>query len=499
MKLIKSFLRSLVVIPILFVSSCEKHPEVAEEGILELGVALEQLDGPLKSALADSMDVKTHFVVISVVKENGQTVMDHERLELYNFGGHWITKEIKLKVGRYEVVKFLIVDSEGNVLMAAPVEGSLKAYLVDDPLPFPFAIVKNQTSRVAPEVLVVNNDPPEVFGYATFGYNVVRTLNFFVAVYIDDPRIMAPTRFTDAKLTVTIDSIWRHSFKLEAKVNSVTVRDSRWDYLLVVNKEGFVPKKLVVSRERLLNTSPDNPLVIGLPVDDIHVLVLQPGPDEGKDAMISRNLVEDNFGKFPYFEATAVSPVSSDVQHQLTRSLIEFDLNQLPKNATIKRAILTLYYPQYDYADTVYPVAYSAGGQTGTDTTKTPWNEDYLAVLQRVISPWQEHEVTWKKQPETTTDNQVFIPRIYYIADASCDCFVPPVSETIDVSELLMPDASGTMAHGMLLKLFKEEYPDWLRFTSSDYQMLTTSNHELRKLWPKLEIYYTLPYHTDIQ
>jgi len=158
-----------------------------------------------------------------------------------------------------------------------------------------------------------------------------------------------------------------------------------------------------------------------------------------------------------------------------------------------------LYYPQYDYADTVYPVAYSAGGQTGTDTTMTPWTEDYLAVLQRVISPWQEHEVTWKKQPETTTDNQVFIPRIYYIADASCDCFVPPVSETVDVTELLTPDASGTMAHGMMLKLFKEEYPDWLRFASSDYQMLTTSNQELRKLWPKLEIYYTLPYHTDVQ
>jgi len=369
-----------VVIPILFISSCEKHPEVAEEGILELGVALEQLDGPLKSALADSMNVKTHFVVISVTKEDGQPVLDHERLELYNFGGHWITKEIKLKVGRYEIVKFLIVDSEGNVLMAAPVEGSPKAYLVDDPLPFPFPILKNQTSRVAPEVLPVHNEPPETFGYATFGYNVVRTLDFFVAVYIDDPRIMAPTRFTDAKLTVTIDSMLRHSFKLEAKVNRVTVRDSRWDYLLVVDKEGFAPKRLVVTRERLLNTSPDNPLVIGLPMDDLHVLVLQPGPDEGKDAMISRNLPEDNFGKFPFFEATAVSPVSSDVQHQLTRSLIEFDLNQLPKSATIKRTILTLYYPQNDYADTVYPVTYSAGGQTDTDTSKTPWTEDYLAV-----------------------------------------------------------------------------------------------------------------------
>jgi len=493
MKHIKFLLRILVVLPIFFISSCEKQLDVEQEGTLELGVFLDQLDGQLKSAPGDSSDVRTHFVVISVVNEKGERVLDHERLELYNFGGHWITKEIKLKAGQFEVVKFLVVDGEGNVLLAAPVKGSPMAYLVDDPLPLPFVIRKNQTNRVAPEVLVVNNEPPEAFGYATFGVNVVRTLDFFVAVYIDDPRIMAPTRFTDAKLTVIIDSVWRHSFKLEAKVNRVTVRDSHWEYVLVIYKEGFAPKKLVVSREELLKTSPENPLIIGLPVEDLHVLVIQPGPDEGKDAMISRSLLEDNFGKFPFFEATAVSPVSSDIQHKLTRSLIEFDLNQLPKSATIKRAILTLYYPQYNNANTVYPDKYATGAQTGTDTLG-PSTVEYLAVLQRVISPWQEHEVTWEKQPETTTDDQVFIPRIYYITDASCNCIVPPVSETVDVTKLLTPNTSGTMHHGILLKLVKEENPEWLRFASSDYEMLSTSNQELAKHWPKLEVYYTLPY-----
>jgi hypothetical protein len=492
MKHIKSLLRILVVLPIFFITSCEKQFKAEQEGTLELGVAFDQLDGPLKSTLGDSSDVKTHFVVISLVNENGELVLDHERQELYNFGGHWTTKEIKLKVGRYEVIKFLVVDWEGNVLLAAPVEGSPMAYLVDNPLPFPFEIQKNQTSRVVPEVLAVNNHPPEAFGYATFSYHVVRTLDFFVAVFIDDPRIMAPTKYTDAKLTVIIDNLWRHSFKLEPKVNRLRVRDSHWDYVLVVYKEGFAPKKLVVSREELLKTNPENPLMIGLPMDDLHILVLQPGPDEGKDAMISRSLPEDNFGKFPFFEATAVSPVTSDVQHKLTRSLIEFDLNQLPKSATIKRAILTLSYPSYHYADTVYPVKYVTSGQTGTDTPK-PSPVEPLAVLQRVISPWQEHEVTWEKQPETTTENQVFIPRVYYITDASCNCIVPPVSETVDVTELLMPDASGVMQHGMLLKLVKEEYPEWVRFASSDYEMLTTSNQELGKRWPKLEIYYTLP------
>lgn len=485
MKLGKSLLRLLVLLPIFFIGSCEKHFEDQTEGTLELGVFLDQLDGQLKSGLSDSMDVRIHYVVLSVLNEDGKLVLDHERLELYNFSGQWITKEIKLKVGQYKLVKFLVVDADGNVLLAAPVEGSPKAYLVDNPLPYPFGIRKEQVTRVAPEVLVVNNEPPEAFGYATFGYHVVRTLDFFVAVYIDDPRIMAPSKFTDAKLTVMIDSAWRHTFKLEARVNRVTVRESPGQYILVVYKEGFAPKKLVVSKDELMKTSPENPLIIKLPVDDLHVLVLQPGPDEGKDAMISRSLPEENFGKFPFFEAMAVSPVTSDVQHKLTRSLIQFDLNQLPKSATIKKAMLTLFYPQYLSTDTVYPIKSVTGDLTGT--------VDYLAVLQKVISPWQEHEVTWKNQPETSTEDQVFIPRIYYITDASCNCIVPPVSETVDVTKLLMPDAAGTMNLGLLLKLFKEEYPDWLRFASSDYQMPTVSNQEPAKLWPKLEIYYSLP------
>jgi hypothetical protein len=493
MKPINSLLRILAVLPIFFISSCEQHPEVTQEGTLELGVALDQLDGQLKSALADSGAVRAIAVVISVANENGELVLDHERLELYNFGGHWITKEIRLKVGHYQVMKFLVVDWQGMVFLATPVEGSTMAYLVDNPLPFPFNIKKDEITRVSPEILALNDEPPEAFGYATFGYNVVRTLDFFVAVYIDDPRIMAPAMFTDAKLTVMIDSVWKHSFILEARVNRVTLRDSHLDYVLIVNKEGFALKELMVSREELLKTSPDNPLLIGLPVEDMHVLVLQPGPDEGKDAMISRSLPGDNFGKFPFFEATAVSPVTSDVQHKLTRSLIGFDLNQLPKSAIIERAVLTLYYPVYDYADTVYPVNSANGGQTGRYTLTGSWPVEPLAVLQRVISPWQENEVTWENQPETNTEGQVFIPRIYYITDAGCNCIVTPVSETVDVTTLLTPDAAGAMPHGMMLKLVKEEYPDWLRFTSSDFEMLTINHQMPAKHWPKLEIYYSLP------
>ena len=110
MKAIKSFLWMLAILPAFIFSSCEQQPELEQEGILELGVLIDQIEGQLKSAQEDTNKIITHYVVVSVVNENGELVLDNERIELYNFGGHWVTKEIRLKVGLYELIKFFVVD-----------------------------------------------------------------------------------------------------------------------------------------------------------------------------------------------------------------------------------------------------------------------------------------------------------------------------------------------------------------------------------------------------
>jgi hypothetical protein len=482
MKPLKAFFWMLVILPAFILTSCEKLFEAEQEGILELSVLVDQQD-QLKSALNDTSTFKSHYVIVTVVNENGEIVMDNERIELYNFGGHWITKEIRLKVGAYELTKFLVADPQGNVLFAAPIEGSPKAYLVNDPLPVQFEILKDLVTNVVPEVLPVFEEPPEEFGYVTFSYSVVNPLDFFIGVYINNPYTMPPIMLTDAKLTVRVDSLWWHSFELEPIVNKVTIRDGYRYYLLVIEKEGFNPVRLKVLREELAKTTPDNPLMVGIPSDSLHLLVLQPGPEEGKDAMISKSLPENNFGDYPFFEAIAIEPWRSDIQNQLTRSLIRWDLNQLPKSATIRKAIMTLYYPD-NWVDPVINDTIKYGNIGGVDSTIIP--ESYpCAVLQRIVSPWEEYEVTWINQPETTEEGQVFLPLKYYMMNSTCvNCFVSPVYEEIDVTSLLT-NTSGTAMYGMMFKLVKEEYLQWFRFASSDFKT--------PELFPKLEIYYTLP------
>ena len=485
MKPLKALLWILVLLPVFFLNSCEKPFDAEQEGILKLSLTVDQ-QGDLKSVLSDSNNFRSHYLIVSVVNENGEMVMNDERLDLYNFGGQWITEEIKLKVGAYELTKFLVVDPLGNVLYAAPIEGSPKAYLVNDPLPIQFEIMKNQITAVVPEVLAVLGEPPEEFGYLTFSYSIVVPLDFFIGVSIEYPNTMAPILLTDAKLTVKVDSLWWHTFDLEPIINKITIRDGFRSYLLIIEKEGYNTVKLRLSREELARTSPEEPLLVSLTSDYIHVLVLQPGPEEGKDAMINRNEPDKNFGDHIFFEAINNQPwISTNIDYPLmSRSLIQWDLNQLPKSAIIQKAIMTLYYPDI-WVEPVTNDSIKDIYWGWMDSTEIPDRHPY-AVLQRIISPWEEYGVTWNTQPETTEEGQVFVPMKYYIMETNCvNCFAPPVSEEIDVTSLLT-NASGTAGYGMLFKLVKEEYPQWFRFTSSDFKE--------PKLWPKLEIYYTLPY-----
>jgi len=159
-----------------------------------------------------------------VIGEDSLPVMEDELLPLYQFGDGFFSEKIELKAGHYWLMKFMIIDPAGVVIYAAPIEGSPKAYLVKDPLPVAFRIIPDETTRLSPEVLPVHGEPPSEFGYASFGFSVVKPLTFFIAAMIDDPMIMAPVLYTDANLTVYHPDGWHHDFYLEPRVNEVVIR-----------------------------------------------------------------------------------------------------------------------------------------------------------------------------------------------------------------------------------------------------------------------------------
>ncbi len=137
------------------------------------------------------------------------------------------------------------------------------------------------------------------------------------------------------------------------------------------------------------------------------------------------------------------------------KALINFDLSELPKNAIIKKAYLSLYIDPEDYFAQKLSVSVS---------------KEF--VIQRITSAWSEDDVTWNTQPDFTNKHKIIVRDNFSNYDK---INVTPIIKDIYQD----PDNS----FGLMLSSTKSSYYNGIFFASSDNQ-----NADLH---PKLTIIYT--------
>lgn len=460
---------SLILLAVLSLSSCEKNSENKSKGTAKFSISSIEASNQTKSALTDTALVSYHLMV-SVEDIEGNPVLTDELIPVYIFGAGFVSEDVELDAGDYNLTKFMVINPAGEVIFATPVEGAPLAYLVDDPLPVSFGIVAGTSTSVAPEVLPVNGHTPGDFGYVSFGIQIVKPLSFYAICILDNPLSMAPAPLlTTAKLTVFAGENWRYSFKLEAALNNIIIRGGFDTYQLLLEKEGYMPQRFNVTARELRAATKDNPLVLKIPWDSNQwkMLVLQPGPDRGKDAMISNLEPDKNFGGHKYFEATFISEPVLTVMRS-NNSFIWFNLGELPKSAAIKKVVLRL---SYDI-----PLSWDSTINTAGTDGGLVW---YGGVLQQITEPWEEATVNWNKQPKTVEYNQIYISP--FIRNVN---FID-----IDVTRLYVPSVTTDNAeypnHGIAFRLWPGEWVPGFRFASSDYPTAT--------MRPQLTVYYSTP------
>ncbi len=464
--LINSFRIGLILLAAGIFYSCEKKSVDSDSiGTAEFSISIPDDLSQAKSADSNVETGISYQVMVSVEDMAGNAVFTDKLIPVYTFGTGFVSENIEIKTGEFKLTKFMVIDPSGAVVFAAPKAGSPLAYLASRPLPFNFNIYPKQVTKIMPEVLAVGDQPPSQFGYASFGVQIIKPLSFWTGAVIDNPMIMAPfPQFTEARLTVYARDGWHYTFKMFAGLNNLTIRGGSEVYTFVLEKEGFQPIKAEYKASVLIAATKENPLYLRIPWDSqtYKTITLQPGPDLGKDAMVSNLEPDKNFGAHKYFEATFISEPVLTVMRS-NRSLIWFDLSQVPKPSIIKKVILKLSY------DVPVPLSNTTviDAVPGTST----W---YGAVLQQIIEPWEEGKVTWNAQPKSTEINQVFISP--FIRNAN---FIE-----VDVTSLFItPSMNALPNHGMLFKLFPTEKFSGFRFASSDF-----SDALMR---PRLTVYFT--------
>jgi hypothetical protein len=468
MKTLTRFLcSSLIVFAITALPSCRKATVDSGTGSAEFSLNMPVAVSQLKSASIDS-GIVSYQLLISALDVNGNSILSDKLVPLYSFGTGFVSDKVQIPAGEFKLTKFMIVNPSGAVIYATPLAGSPLGYLTTKPLPLKFTIFADKVTTIAPEVISVADQAPSQFGYATFGIQVIKALDFYTycVLSVDSTQTTSPVVMTNAKVTISDNKGWSYSFALINSINHLVIRGGSDIYTFMVAKEGYTTRILTFTSKQLVAATKENPLVLKIPtvsVTTTQVMYFQPGPEEGKDAMISNLEPDKNFGAHKYFEATYMSESILTVM-RTNRSLIFFNMSALPKSAVIKKAVLRLCYDLPIPWDSTIFIAPNS-------TTKVK----ACGILQQITETWDENSVTWNKQPKTTEINQVYI--------------YPFIKNTnvieIDVTGLIVVPATNALPNnGILFKLYPNERFKGFRFVSSDYSDAT--------MRPKLSVQYTV-------
>jgi hypothetical protein len=456
---------SLIVFAIFALPSCKKATVDSGTGSVEFSLNMPAAISQLKSATIDS-GIVSYQLLISALDVTGNSVLSDKLVPLYTFGTGFVSEKLQIPAGEFKLTKFMIVNLTGEVVYATPMAGSPLGYLTTRPLPLKFNVYPDKVTTIEPEVISVANQAPSQFGYATFGIQIIKPLDFYTYCIIDNPLVLTPIVMTNAKVTVSNNNGWMFTFSLTAAVNHLVIRGGSESYTFMLEKEGYAAQKLVFTSKQLIAATKENPLILKIPstaTSTLQTMFFQPGPEEGKDAMISDLEPDKNFGAHKYFEATYMSESMLTVM-RTNRSLIFFNMSALPKSAVIKKAVLRLCYDLPIPWDSTIFIA-----PNSTAKVKA------CGILQQITEPWEENSVTWNKQPKTTEINQVYI--YPFIKNSN-------VLE-IDVTGLIVIPATNVLSnYGMLFKLYPNERFKGFRFVSSDY-----SDAGMR---PKLSVQYVV-------
>jgi hypothetical protein len=456
MKTLRLILLSVFMLSIPLFYSCEKSKDFrVPTGTAEFSIAL-PAEGVAKSFNAVDSTVLPVKLLLSITDPLGKAVFTDTVISVYSFGTGFVSQNIRIPAGEYKLTKFMLINSTGAVGYASPIAGSSLSYLCTRPLPFSFNIVTDQVTKIAPEVLAVANQTPDKFGYAAFGIRIVNPLEFYAAAVLDNPLLMAPAVMTSASLTIYGADNWKFTFKLEPAINRIVIRGGSDVYKFVLTKDGYPSLTMQFTSRQLLERKKESPLILKIPAGTTteKIITIQPGPDKGKDAMITNLEPDKNFGSHKYFETTFLSEPMLTVMRS-TRSLIFFNLDTVPKGAKITKVVMKLSY------DVPIPFDKNLFTPEVLPTAGTAW---YGGVLRQITGTWDEKTVTWNNQPATIEANQVFIP--------------PFIRNTniyeVDVTKLFVNSSTTPVANnGIMFKLWPSDKFPGFRFASSDFPTAT--------------------------
>ncbi len=377
-----------------FAISCEKDndenlPQGTGIGEVQFGFQMPELSARNNSS-SRTIDPNLAAVVFSITDLNGDVIYNNETIELYHLNGSYISRPISLVEGNYNLTEFFIVDQNNQVIYVAPIEGSKMDYLVNDPLAIDIKITKDTTIKTTPEVISAADFAPEDFGYTTFSFEEIKTLDFLVATFAYD-ETTDNFELTDSYLTVYDDTELLYEGPLSALTNEVRIRDEHSAYEFTVTKTGYETYTHTYTLDEIKAAAND----------PIEIILWEDDPSKVYSSFLSTTENHPSGEKFVVISDKATVQGShagtNGGKPFVNRNYIKYKgFDAIPSGAVVDSAFLELTYHD-DVRARIHCEAYGVRGLRG--------------LVQRITSDYDEN-TSYANRPDGTTENQAILPDI---------------------------------------------------------------------------------------
>lgn len=189
-------------------------------------------------------------VVVDIKDASGKLVYSNKIIKLVKVGAEYLSEPVSLGAGTHKLEKFIVTDQNNVALYATSVKGSRLAHLVKNPLEISFDIIKDQTKKIIPEVINIDNLTPADLGYATFGFTKVNALTSKISVFVYNPS-KKNYELTKAKIKLySADSLVINK-ELKDSTNMLVLKEKNTDYIILIQKSGYKAYINKFSKEEL--------------------------------------------------------------------------------------------------------------------------------------------------------------------------------------------------------------------------------------------------------
>ncbi len=212
-------------------------------------------------------NINPNSVVVSLESNSGEIILNEKKISIVSFNSSFLVDPILLEQGDYKLTKFLVLNANEEVIYASPVDGSVLAPFVSNPLSLNFSIDADQVTEIEVEVVNTESIDPEDLGYVSISFKIVPTLDILVSVLKQE---FASYRFSNSSLTLSGDSDSLFNQPLGDSINVVKI-PTDYDLLtFFVTTDDGRTQEVIISVDSISEYR-TTPLTIIIP-NEIHLL-----------------------------------------------------------------------------------------------------------------------------------------------------------------------------------------------------------------------------------